>query len=371
MIWKTFVRPALFCLPPESIHHVSMGIFSGAMKLPPLRALMRRGQVVDPRLQVKLLGLDFPNPVGLAAGFDKEASWFNALAALGFGSIEVGTLTRHAQPGNPSPRLFRLKKDHALVNRMGFNNHGCDAAAQRLSGKKIEPVLGINIGKSKITPLDESAEDYLYSFEKLYPFAAYFTVNVSSPNTPGLRELQNREPLQQLLQSLKRSNQELVELRRQAGERDAIAKPVLLKIAPDLTDGQLDDVISIISSGVVDGIIATNTTISREGLQTDPKELEQIGDGGLSGSPLTERSREYVRTIFRQTEGKVPIIGVGGIMNGDDAWNMMTAGASLVQIYTGFVYGGPSIVNQINRTLLQKLEESGKASISEVVGMQA
>ncbi len=363
MIWKNLIRPALFCLSPERVHHLSMGAFSATAKVPLSAGCFRRCyQVQDPRLHVELFGLDFANPVGLGAGFDKDAHWFNQLALLGFGSIEVGTLTRHAQPGNDRPRLFRLPQDHAIINRMGFNNRGAEAASQRLSTTKIKPLLGINIGKSKITPLEEATEDYLFSFEKLFSYAAYFTVNVSSPNTPGLRELQNREPLLELLKGLQNLNQSL------ATEHGVTAKPILLKIAPDLNGSQVDDIVSIIKSGVVAGVIATNTTISRDDLRTPSSRVEEIGAGGLSGSPLTIRSREFVRALYQKTEGAVPIIGVGGIMKGHDAWEMLRAGASLVQIYTGFIYGGPGTVGEINRHLLRKLDETGMSSISEVTG---
>ena len=326
-----------------------------------------RGQhtVSDPRLESKLLGLKFANPVGLAAGFDKDAKWFPDLANLGFSHVEVGTLTGQAQSGNPKPRLFRLPADSAIINRMGFNNEGADAAAKRLAKtQRSSPsdVLGVNIGKTKVVPVEEATSDYLFSFERLFSYADYFTVNVSSPNTPGLRSLQNREPLIELLEAIQQRNQSL------ARDHEIDPKPVLLKIAPDLGNGQLEDIVSIVKQTQLSGLIATNTTISREGLKTPSSAVEEIGNGGLSGAPLTQRSREVVSEAFKLADGAFPIIGVGGIMNGDDAWAMICAGASLVQLYTGFIYGGPGIVKDINRTLLKRLTELDIDCVESAVG---
>jgi dihydroorotate dehydrogenase len=365
MLWQTGVRQLLFCLPAERAHYLSMGAFSALAIGPVARIFRNRYTVSDPRLQAKLFGLDFQNPVGLAAGFDKDARWFHKLSSLGFSHVEVGTITGKPQPGNPQPRLFRLPVDQAIINRMGFNNHGADAAARRLATVgKADPqdILGINIGKTKIVPLAESTRDYLFSFERLFAFADYFTINVSSPNTPGLRELQNREYLLELLSALTELNVQL------ANDHATKRKPILLKIAPDVTNYQLDDIVSMLREVKLDGIIATNTTISRDGLKTPDEKLAAIGAGGLSGRPLTTRSRQVVAELFQRVGKAIPIVGVGGIMSGEDAWQMIRAGASLVQVYTGFVYGGPAIVRNINRHLLKRLEEHGMENIQHAVG---
>ncbi len=343
-----------------------MGTFAGLSALPAVPSIMRsQFTVKDTRLATEVFGLSFANPVGLAAGFDKDAKWFPDLANLGFSHVEVGTLTGRAQPGNPKPRLFRLPADKAIINRMGFNNEGADAAARRLAKTKKatpEDVLGINIGKTKVVPVSEATEDYLFSFERLFSYADYFTVNVSSPNTPGLRELQNREPLIELLNRLQELNARL------SADHEIANKPILLKIAPDLGDGQLEDIVSIVKETKLSGLIATNTTIARDGLNSSNEMVAEIGNGGLSGSPLTTRSRDIVSQAFKLADGAFPIIGVGGIMNGDDAWEMICAGASLVQLYTGFIYGGPSIVKEINKTILRRLMELNLNSVSQAVG---
>ena len=366
MLWRSVGRKILFQFPAEWTHHFSMGAFAGLSSIPAIPSLVRGQHALrDPRLETELLGLKFANPVGLAAGFDKDAKWFPDLANLGFGHVEVGTLTGQGQLGNPKPRLFRLPADNAIINRMGFNNAGADAAAKRLSKThKSSPhdVLGINIGKTKVVPVEEATQDYLFSFERLFSYADYFTVNVSSPNTPGLRSLQNREPLIELLEAIQKLNAEL------ASDHGVDTKPVLLKIAPDLGEGQLEDIVSIVKETRLSGLIATNTTISRDDLKSPAEMIEGIGNGGLSGSPLTERSRDVVSRAFKLADGTFPIIGVGGIMNGDDAWAMIGAGASLVQLYTGFIYGGPAIVKSINRTLLKRLTELDLDSIQSAVG---
>lgn len=368
MLWQTFVRPLLFCLPAERAHYFSMGCFKCLMSSGFVARMFRRRNVVDePSLASRVFGLDFKNPVGLAAGFDKDARWFPQLAGLGFSHVEVGTITGQAQSGNPKPRLFRLPTDTALINRMGFNNGGSDAAARRLAvTSKADPsdVLGVNIGKTKIVPVEKATEDYLFSFERLFAYADYFTVNVSSPNTPGLRTLQNREPLIELLSSIQALNQRL------ASDHEIAPKPILLKIAPDVTDPQLEDIISILKEIRLDGIIATNTTISRSDLKTGSDAIEKIGNGGLSGAPLTVRSREVVAKLYAELNGEVPIIGVGGVMNGEDAWQMILAGASLVQVYTGFIYGGPTFVRDINRHIALRLKENGFVTISDAIGAQ-
>lgn len=365
MIWKTG-RSVLFKFPAEMVHHFSMNAFSGISAIGPIASQVRRRySVVDPRLNTKFVGLSFANPIGLAAGFDKEARWFPKISNLGFGHVEVGTLTGQAQPGNPKPRLFRLPEDQAIINRMGFNNAGADVAARhlaRMTKSHPDDVLGINIGKTKIVPVESATEDYLFSFERLFSYADYFTVNVSSPNTPGLRSLQNREPLIELLSEIQKLNSKL------AADHEVERKPVLLKIAPDVTPEQLADIVAIVKEVDLDGLIATNTTISRDGLKTSASKVETIGNGGLSGKPLTQRSREMVGEVYRLTDGKLPVIGVGGIMTGEDAWRMIGAGASLIQLYTGFIYGGPGIVRDMNQYLLKRLSESDLPSIAAAVG---
>ncbi len=362
MLWRFLARPLLFRLPPESVHHWSMSLFHGAM-FPPLSSLTRWfTHVSNPALATRIWDIDFRNPVGLAAGFDKQAIWFNSLRNLGFSHIEVGTITGQAQPGNPQPRLFRLARDRALVNRMGFNNPGADAVARQLRRRNIQCPIGINIGKTKVVELQHATSDYLHSLETLYPFARYFTVNVSSPNTPGLRSLQQREPLVELLTQLQKRNAELAESDSQP------RKPLLLKIAPDMGDEQITEIAEIASQTAIDGLIATNTTVSRDHLNSPACEIQEIGDGGLSGAPLTRRSREVVGQLYRATRGKIPIVGAGGIMNGDDAWQMICQGASLIHVYTGFVYGGPLFVKTINQYLASRLQEAGWTSISQAVG---
>jgi dihydroorotate dehydrogenase len=317
-------------------------------------------EVHDLSLQTSLWGIDFPNPVGLAAGFDKAGDSYNELGALGFGFVEIGTVTAHPQAGNPLPRLFRLPADEALLNRMGFNNPGAEAVAGRLAEKSAEVVLGINIGKSKITPLESSTEDYLTSLELLIPFARYVVVNVSSPNTPGLRSLQDAGPLRELLGAVVARSRSL------RGTSPVV--PVLVKIAPDLTEEQIDEAVRIAMEEGVAGIIAVNTTTSRAGLRTPADQVEKLGAGGISGAPLAARAREVVSQIYRSTNGAIPIIGVGGIRTADDAWERITAGASLLQIYSAFVYRGPGLVRSINEGLLRRLRSAGMASIREAVG---
>ena len=366
MIWEKIARQLLFQLPAETAHHLSMNAFDKLLSLSPVSAAFAgRYTVDDSRLRTQLWGLDFRNPVGLAAGFDKDAAWFAKLSALGFGHVEVGTITGQAQDGNPQPRLFRLPADSAIINRMGFNNRGADNAAKRLENsprRNANDILGVNIGKTKIVAVESATEDYLYSFERLFVYADYFTVNVSSPNTPGLRTLQNREPLIDLLTRIQSKNVRL------AADHETATKPILLKIAPDVTDEQLTDIISILKEIQLDGIIATNTTLSREGLTTQASKVESIGAGGLSGAPLTRRSRDVVSALYHELKNQIPIIGVGGIMNGEDAWQMICAGASLCQIYTGFIYGGPGIVRDINRHLLNRLQENNLSHIGQAIG---
>jgi len=315
-----------------------------AYSIAPIRFLLKRSyQKKSASLHRKLWGIDFTNPVGLAAGFDKDAKHIDALACLGFGFIEIGTLTPKAQDGNPAPRLFRLPTDKALINRMGFNNGGVDAAVLRLQQRKERIIIGGNIGKNKITPNEEAYKDYEYNVKALHAVVDYFVVNVSSPNTPGLRELQEKAPLMDLLHKVQAVNKTLPN-----------PKPVLLKIAPDLTDTQLDDIIEIIAATQIDGIVATNTTIDRSLLQTPAREVEAIGAGGLSGKPVTARSTEVIRYIHQKTNGTIPMIAVGGIFTAADAIEKLNAGASLVQVYTGFIYEGPGMVKRICNGLLQQ-----------------
>jgi dihydroorotate dehydrogenase len=315
-----------------------------AYSIAPIRFLLKRSyQKKSASLHRKLWGIDFPNPVGLAAGFDKDAKHIDALACLGFGFIEIGTLTPKAQDGNPAPRLFRLPTDKALINRMGFNNGGVDAAVLRLQQRKERIIIGGNIGKNKITPNEEAYKDYEYNVKALHAVVDYFVVNVSSPNTPGLRELQEKAPLMDLLHKVQAVNKALPN-----------PKPVLLKIAPDLTDTQLDDIVEIVAATQIDGIVATNTTIDRSQLQTPATEVEAIGAGGLSGKPVTARSTEVIRYIHQKTNGTIPMIAVGGIFTAADAIEKLNAGASLVQVYTGFIYEGPGMVKRICNGLLQQ-----------------
>ncbi len=361
LAWRYLLRPTLFLFPAESTHVWTMHGFAGLMKIPGLRQVTAAFfGVRDLRLRVRRFGLEFPNPVGLAAGLDKDAKWHSALSALGFGFIEVGTLTAAEQPGNPKPRVFRLKADEALLNRMGSPNEGAAAAAARLARRPPRAILGINIGKTAKVPVESAAEDYLTSFELLYPFASYFALNVSSPNTPGLRRLQETENLTALLRKLMERNAVLA---RSAGGRP---KPLFVKIAPDLDDGQLDELVGLCVGLHLDGIIVANTTTSREGLTTTGPEVE--GAGGISGRPLTLRARALVAAVYRKTRGALPIIGVGGIMTEDDAWQMIRAGASLIEVHSGLIHSGPGFVAATNRYLLRQLTERGNTSIEEVIG---
>ncbi|TBV26510.1 dihydroorotate dehydrogenase (quinone) [Meridianimaribacter sp. CL38] len=338
-MYKIIVRPLLFCFDPERIHHFTFSLIRFLNKIPLVPSLFKSLYLVkDKSLERQLFGLTFKNPVGLAAGFDKDAKLFNELGNLGFGFIEIGTLTPKPQPGNPKKRLFRLKEDNAIINRMGFNNGGVEEAVTRL--KKNKGVLiGGNIGKNKVTPNENATDDYVYCFNALYDYVDYFVVNVSSPNTPNLRALQDKEPLTKLLQELKLQN-----------AKKANPKPILLKIAPDLTDEQLLDIIDIVKVTKIDGVIATNTTISREGLQSDNK----TEVGGLSGKPLTQRSTDVIRFLSEKSQKAFPIIGVGGIHTAQDALDKLEAGADLVQLYTGFIYEGPKLIKDINKALLNK-----------------
>ncbi len=344
-MYKLLLRPLLFLFDPEAVHHFSFSAIRILHRLG-LGGLLRSVyRLEDPRLEREVFGLKFPNPVGLAAGFDKDARLFDELADFGFGFVEIGTLTPKAQAGNPKKRLFRLRADKAIINRMGFNNRGVFEAAERLAGPR-RVLIGGNIGKNKATPNREAVKDYMICFETLFPHVDYFVVNVSSPNTPGLRELQEKKPLTELLRVMKRENTKcaLVNTTRE--------KPILLKIAPDLTDAQLQDIIEIVRETGIDGVIATNTTIARDNLKSDMYLQEE--PGGLSGRPLRERSTEVIRFLVEEGKGEFPVIGVGGIHSAEDALEKLAAGASLVQLWTGFVYEGPGLVKKINRKLLEQ-----------------
>lgn len=360
-MWRFVVRPLLFLFDAEQVHHRTMVLFAWLLRFSLARRLLRRlTRVNAEELKTRVHCLELNSPVGLAAGFDKDARWTSALSALGFGFLEVGTLTAHAQPGNPQPRLFRLPADRAVLNRFGFNNGGSSAAEERLSAYGCRIPIGVNIGRSKVTPNEEAVDDYLMSLERLQPHAWYVVVNVSSPNTAGLRDLQEQEPLRHLLGALTQRNRELAE------ERGRRVPPLFVKIAPDMDDDQLQMIVELVLELGVDGIVATNTTTSREGLQTDAARVEELGAGGISGAPLTERSRAMVQRIYELSAGQVPIIGVGGIMSAEDAIAMLEAGASAVQIYTGFIYGGPFVVRQINRGIVRELRRRGLKSVAEL-----
>ncbi len=340
-VYKTFIRPLLFLFSSERAHHLALGMLKFAISIPFVRPLIKAMYSPESTNKpVELFGLKFKNPIGLAAGFDKNAAYYNELSHIGFGFIEVGTVTPKPQDGNPKPRLFRLVKDKALINRMGFNNGGLDEMITQLKKRKTDLVIGGNIGKNKVTPNEDAINDYVISFKGLHPYVDYFVVNVSSPNTPNLRELQDKEPLTKLLATLKELNQTFDE-----------QKPILLKIAPDVTQGQLDDIIDIIQTLKIDGLVATNTTISREGLKTTKERIEAIGAGGLSGQPVKERSTEVIKYIAEKSNGKIPIIAVGGIFTAKDAKEKLDAGASLVQVYSGFIYEGPAMVKKICKGL--------------------
>ena len=340
-MYKSIIRPLLFLFDPEKVHQFTFRWLKFVNKIPFVPALLRvRYRLKDKCLEREIFGIKFPNPVGLAAGLDKNAELFSELSSLGFGFIEIGTVTPKPQPGNPPKRLFRLVEDEGIINRMGFNNEGVEAIVARLKKNK-NVIIGGNIGKNKWTENDKAHEDYLYCFEHLAPYVDYFVVNVSSPNTPNLRSLQEKEPLQKLLTLLQEANGKLPK-----------SKPILLKIAPDLTNEQLMDIIDIVEQTHIAGVIATNTTITREGLTSEKK----VEIGGLSGRPLTQRSTEVIRFLAEKSQHRFPIIGVGGIHTPEDALEKLRAGASLVQIFTGFIYEGPSLIKRINKAIIKRVK---------------
>ncbi|TDE12808.1 quinone-dependent dihydroorotate dehydrogenase [Dyadobacter psychrotolerans] len=341
-MYKYLVAPILFLFDAERVHYFVCEVLHIAFKIPLVPQLLRSMYTYEhPDLVQEVAGLRFRNPVGLAAGFDKNAEMVDELEALGFGFIEIGTLTPRAQPGNDKPRLFRLKEDKALINRMGFNNKGVEVAAAKLRHRKSKILVGGNIGKNKDTPNDQALSDYLICFQELFDVVDYFVVNVSSPNTPGLRELQEKEPLTALLGELQKRNKEKF-----------TPKPIFLKIAPDLTTSQLDDIIEIVKASGIAGVIATNTTISRDGLKTSASEIANIGAGGLSGEPLVHRATEVIRYLCEKSGNAFPVIGVGGISLPSQALEKRKAGASLVQIYTGFIYEGPGLASRICKAMV-------------------
>lgn len=337
------VKPLFFSMNPELAHHQVTGGLSKFTKVWGAKSLLKSIYTVeDKRLEREVFGLKFKNPVGLAAGFDKNAEYIEEMAGLGFGFIEIGTVTPRPQPGNDKPRMFRLVADEALINRMGFNNQGADVAAGRLQklADRKDLIIGGNIGKNKVTPNEDAVNDYVYCFNALFAYVDYFVVNVSSPNTPGLRDLQEKEPLKHILNTLQQLNVE-----------KPAPKPILLKIAPDLTNSQLDDIVEIVTETKIAGVIATNTTIAREGLQSPASVVNEMG--GVSGRPLTKRSTEVIRYLAEKSNHTFPIIGVGGIHSAEDAIEKLEAGASLVQLYTGFIYEGPALVSKICKGLLR------------------
>jgi dihydroorotate dehydrogenase len=344
-MYKRIIRPILFLIPPEPIHHLIVFIIRFAFRIPGVKAFISKiYRINDKRLNRELLGLHFTNPVGLAAGFDKNASFYREFASFGFGFIEIGTVTPLGQSGNPKPRLFRIPRDLGLINRMGFNNMGLDEAIRKLRNRPEWLIIGGNIGKNSETPNEKAVDDYAKCFEGLYPFVDYFVVNVSCPNICDLIELQDKELLKGILIRLSdlRSSQ-------------TMKKPILVKISPDLNSNQIDDVLELITLTGIDGIVATNTTIQRENLTSGTEMIQKIGKGGLSGKPLRHRSTEIIKYIAEKTKGNMIIIGVGGIMSPEDAIEKILAGAHLIQIYTGFIYEGPGIAKKINKALIREI----------------
>jgi dihydroorotate dehydrogenase len=366
MLYRNILRPLLFRLPPESAHEFALRASRLALSTEWARRLAARQFASVPFGELQRFGLNFKNPIGLAAGFDKNGTVAQAMQALGFGFVEVGTVTHLPQPGNPRPRLFRLPQDRALINRAGFNNDGADALAAHLATNRPNCVLGINIGKSRAVAVEDATADYLATFETVYEHADYIAVNVSSPNTPHLRELQRADQLASLLEALQKRNQEL-------SEKHSRTRPVplLVKIAPDLSKAEVEAIVDVVHRLKLSGIIATNTTTSRDDLRTSELEVKNCGEGGLSGAPLRRRSTRIVAELYRLANGKFEIIGVGGIFTAEDAWEKICAGASLAQLYTGFVYEGFSVAREINEGLAQILKREGFSSLDEAVGCRA
>ncbi len=362
MLYRALLRPLLYLLPAETAHHLGFGALRLLARVPGGRALLRAlfGHRDDAALATDALGLRFPTPFGLAAGFDKNAEGCEALGALGFGFVEVGTLTGRGQPGNPKPRMFRLPKDAALINRLGFNNRGSADAVPRLAAKRTT-LVGVNVGKSKVVPEEEAAADYVRSTARVAPYADYLVVNVSSPNTPGLRNLQAVTKLAPLLREVREA---LDRTPRADGRRVAL----LVKIAPDLADDDVDAVADMALELGLDGIIATNTTIERGGLATDAAAVEALGNGGLSGAPLRQRSLDVLRRLRARVGDRLVLVAVGGLADADAAWARIRAGATLLQAYTGFVYEGPALPGRIARGLAARARAEGFARVQDAVG---
>lgn len=348
-MYRLIIRPILFLFPPETIHHLLIRFLKVLFAIPGIKALTRSlFHVKNPALEREFLGMKFSNPVGLAAGFDKNAEIFREFSAFGFSFIEVGTVTPLGQPGNPKPRSFRLKADRGLINRMGFNNHGAEQAAKKLAVKRPKGlILGGNLGKNTATPNEDAVADYEAVFRAIYEGVDYFVVNVSCPNITDLHKLQDQDSLEAILGRI-------LEIRNEMADQ----KPVLLKISPDLNEKQLDETLEIVKRLGIDGLVATNTTVSRQGLKTSAEKVEAIKNGGMSGAPISRRSLEVVQYVSKKTEGKLPIIAVGGIMSPEDAINMLEAGATLIQLYTGFIYEGPGLAKKINKAILKKMKQA-------------
>lgn len=365
MVYRSLLRPILFRLPAETAHHLALSSLS-LLKPGAINRFVAGRLSVSPFGTLERFGLKFSNPVGLAGGFDKDGVALQPLSALGFGFIEAGTVTYHAQPGNPRPRLFRLPLDRALINRAGFNNGGAEAFARNVRSLRPSSVLGVSIGKSKITPLENAVEDYLASFDLVYSVADYIAVNVSSPNTPQLRELQQSEQLESLLGALKTRSLEL-----RSKYQGETPRPLLVKLSPDLSDEQLETIVDVVRRVGIDGIIATNTTTTRSNLQTAAENVAAIGEGGLSGQPLKRISTQMIARLYQLTKGEIPLIGVGGIFTAEDAWEKIQAGASLIQVYTGMIYWGPSIAHDINEGLAAILKREGFQHFDDAIGSRA
>ncbi|MFA5417441.1 MAG: quinone-dependent dihydroorotate dehydrogenase [Bacteroidales bacterium] len=347
-MYKFLIRPLFFLIDPEKVHHQVVSLLKFGMMIPGIKQIIRGStRVNDQRLHRNLFGLHFENPVGIAAGFDKNASCYTELADLGFGFIEIGTVTPKGQPGNPKTRLFRLPHDHALINRMGFNNHGLDAAVENLKKRRTKAIIGGNLGKNTSTPNAEAVNDYVTVFNGLFDYVDYFVVNVSCPNITDLRELQDQEVLINILQKIQQIN-----------KAKKHPKPVLLKVSPDLNEAQLDEVIDLAGKQLIEGVVAVNTTITRNGLTTSESEIKSIGNGGLSGKPLKQRATEVIRYLSEKSGKAFPIIGVGGIETPEDAIEKLEAGADLIQVYTGFIYEGPFIAKKINRQIIRNLSKN-------------
>src|SRR3989442_7892649 len=363
MIYRSFLRPILFRLPAETAHEFALRSLSVTLGNKSVRELVAQRFQSELFGKLRRFGLEFRNPIGLAAGFDKNGTAAQALSALGFGFIEVGTVTSEPQPGNPRPRIFRLPRDRALINRLGFNNCGAVQLAENIKRRRPDCLLGVNIGKSRSVAIEDAIPDYLTTFDGVYEVADYIAVNVSSPNTPNLRELQRADLLSELLTTLQERNMVLANRFSLSAPR-----PLLIKIAPDLKEAELESIVDVAIKNGIAGIIATNTTIRRDGLQTPREKIESYGEGGLSGAPLRDRSNEIIALIYRLTRGLLPIVGVGGVFTAEDAWEKIGAGASLIQLYTGFIYEGPSVARRINEGLAAILKRNDFSSLDEAIG---